>query len=49
MKLDSPTLPKFESVEELIDFFDSNDMGDYIESMPEVEFDVLILDHSVTE
>lgn len=33
-------LPKFDSVESLTAFFDQNDMGDYVESMPEVEFDV---------
>ena len=33
-------LPKFGSTEALTDFFDKNDMGDFLESMPEVEFDV---------
>lgn len=35
-------LPKFDSVAELTDFFDQNDMGDYLDAMPEVEFDVSI-------
>ena len=33
-------LPKFGSIEALTDFFDKNDMGEYMESMPEAEFDV---------
>lgn len=33
-------LPKFESTEALTNFFEENDMGDYFESMSEVEFDV---------
>ncbi len=36
----SKTLPEFESVEKLVDFFDANDMGDDMDSMPEVRFDV---------
>jgi hypothetical protein len=33
-------LPKFDSVSELTEFFDTNDLGDYLESLPEVEFEV---------
>ncbi len=33
-------LPEFESVEELVEFFDTHDMGEYAENMPEVQFDV---------
>lgn len=33
-------LPKFDSVEALTGFFEENDLGDYLDSMPEVEFDV---------
>ena len=33
-------LPQFDSIEVLTDFFDENDMGDYLESMPEVDFSV---------
>ena len=33
-------LPKFESIEALTDFFDENDLGEYLETMPEVAFDV---------
>ncbi len=33
-------LPSFASLDELTDFFDANDMGDYSEAMPEVDFNV---------
>jgi hypothetical protein len=33
-------LHEFESVEKLTEFFDENDLGDYLETMPEVDFDV---------
>ncbi len=33
-------LPQFESLDEMVDFFDSNDMGDYLEGMPKVEFTI---------
>ncbi len=33
-------LPKFKSLDELTDFFDQNDMGDYSEQMPEADFEV---------
>jgi hypothetical protein len=36
----SKTLPKFESLNELVEFFDNHDMGDYWDQMPEVDFDV---------
>ena len=35
-------LPKFDSLDELIIFFDENDMGEYSENMPEADFDVNI-------
>lgn len=38
----SNKLPKFNSTEELVDFFDTHDMGEYEEDMPEVYFDVNI-------
>lgn len=34
-------LPRFESLEAFTDFFDNNDMGDYLESLPEVNFEVV--------
>lgn len=33
-------LPKFDSIHQLADFFDENDMGEYLGSMPEAEFEV---------
>jgi hypothetical protein len=33
-------LPKFDSIEALTDFFDENDLGDYLENLPEAEFTV---------
>ena len=36
----SNSLPQHASVDELTEFFDSHDMGDYFEQMPEVEFTV---------
>lgn len=35
-------LPEFNSTNELVDFFDSNDMGDYLEQMPEANFEIKI-------
>ncbi len=34
------SLPKFSSQTELVDFFDTHDMGDYADALPEVSFDV---------
>ncbi len=36
----SRKLPKFDSTEELVDFFDTHDLGEYEEDLPEVDFDV---------
>ena len=33
-------LPQFETTEEMIEFFDSHDMGEYWDEMPEAHFDV---------
>ncbi len=33
-------LPKFDSIDELTEFFDENDLGDYLENMPEADFEV---------
>ena len=40
MPENSKSLQKFESVDALTEFFDENDMGDYLESMPEIDFRV---------
>lgn len=34
------SLPKFDSLDAAVNFFDENDMGDYLDSMPEVEFEI---------
>ena len=33
-------MPKFESTSELVDFFDTHDLGDYWESLPEAKLDI---------
>jgi len=33
-------MPKFISLDELVKFFETSDMGDYIDQLPEVHFDV---------
>ena len=35
-------LPEFDSLEELTNFFDNNDMGDYWQTMSEVDFEIAI-------
>jgi hypothetical protein len=42
-KSKSKTLPAFESLDELVSFFDTHDMGEYWEQMPEASFDINIL------
>ena len=34
--------PKFSSIEELVKFFDTHDLGEYWDQMPEVSFDINI-------
>jgi|SRR5919205_499953 hypothetical protein len=36
------TLPAFKSVDEFVAFFETHDMGDYLENMPEVQFEISI-------
>ncbi len=38
----SKTLPRSKSVKELVNFFETHDVGDYWEQMPEAHFDVNI-------
>jgi hypothetical protein len=41
MAENGPTaLPHFESLQDLVEFFDTHDMGDYLEQMPEADFEV---------
>ena len=35
-------MPKFASLDDLTDFFDENNMGDYLENVPETNFSVNI-------
>ncbi|MDX2039600.1 MAG: CopG family antitoxin [Acidobacteriota bacterium] len=37
---DLQALPKFSSLDDMVDFFDNHDLGDYLDQMPEVQFDV---------
>ena len=32
--------PEFETIDEMVEFFDTQDLGDYIDQMPEVDFAV---------
>ncbi len=41
-KSKAKTLPEFDSTAELVNFFDSHDMGDYWEQMPEADFEIKI-------
>lgn len=47
----SNSLPKFSSLEELVEFFDTHDMGEYWDSMPEAHFEINIfaLDEDLAE
>ena len=36
----SKTLPTFRSLDHLVEFFDTHDMGEYWDQMPEAHFDV---------
>ncbi len=36
----SHNLPHHSSLDELVEFFDTHDMGDYVEQLPEASFDV---------
>ncbi len=33
-------LPDFESIDEMVEFFDNQDLGDYLDQMPEIDFEV---------
>ncbi len=36
----SKTLPSFGSIDELVEFFDTHDMGEYWDEMPEAHFEI---------
>jgi len=40
IKNKSKPLPKFDSLAQLVEFFETNDLGDYMDAMPEAHFDV---------
>lgn len=39
-KSKSKKFPRFSSIEELVEFFDTHDLGDYLDQMPEAHFDI---------
>lgn len=41
-KSKAKTLPEFDSTAELVDFFETHDLGDYWEQMPEADFEIKI-------
>lgn len=36
----SGQMPEFASLDQLVEFFDTHDMGDYWDAMPEADFDI---------
>ena len=42
METESKRLPHFNSIDELVEFFEDNDLGDYLDGMSEVAFGVNI-------
>jgi hypothetical protein len=54
---DVTKLPDFQSLDELVNFFDSHDFGDYLEQLPEADFAVniqqrvyqIVLDHELAD
>ncbi len=39
-KREATSLPQFGSLDELVELFDSHDLGEYFDQMPEVDFEV---------
>ena len=39
-KNENKSMPQFNSLDELVDFFDTHDMGGFCEQMPEADFEV---------
>jgi len=39
-KLISKHIPKFSSIDELVEFFETHDLGEYWDQMPEAHFDI---------
>lgn len=40
MEENKSVLPRFDSIDKLVDFFDTHDMGEYADQMPEARFEV---------
>ena len=40
VKSKTKSLPDFGSLDELVEFFDSHDLGEYLDQMPEANFEV---------
>ena len=40
MEENNAVLPRFDNLDQLVEFFDTHDMGDYAAKMPEVQFEV---------
>lgn len=40
--IESKKLPKFKSLDKLVEFFDNNDLGEYMDNMPEADFEINI-------
>ncbi len=40
MEENNAVLPRFDNLDQLVEFFDTHDMGDYAAQMPEVQFEV---------
>lgn len=40
MEENSVVLPRFDAIDQLVEFFDTHDMGDYAARMPEIKFEV---------
>lgn len=36
----SQNMPNFASLDDLVEFFDTHDLGEYLDGMPEVQFEV---------
>ena len=36
----SPNMPDFASLDDLVEFFDTHDLGEYLDGMPEAQFEV---------
>ena len=39
-KNENKSMPQFNSLDELVDFFDTHDMGEFYEQMPKADFEV---------